>query len=67
MTDLTMSSATRVICSNTQCTQSGLVHNKCFEKFESLLVVFIGKYGRCRDWSEKQVMMSTSLLVKEIS
>jgi len=53
-TNLTMSSTTRVICSNSKCTQSGLVHNKCFEKFESFLVVFIGKYGRCRDWSEKQ-------------
>jgi len=53
-TNLSMSNTTRVICSNTQCTQSGLVHNKCFEKFEALLVVFISKYGRCRDWSEKQ-------------
>jgi len=57
-TNLSMSNTTRVICSNTQCTQSGLVHNKCFEKFEASLVVYIGKYRMCRDWSEKQKVNS---------
>jgi len=34
------------------------VHNKCFEKFEASLVVYISKYRMSREWSEKQKLNS---------
>eukprot|EP00092_Neocalanus_flemingeri_P015608 GFUD01016896.1.p1 GENE.GFUD01016896.1~~GFUD01016896.1.p1 ORF type:complete len:805 (+),score=264.23 GFUD01016896.1:106-2520(+) len=51
---LDQSTAIRVLCSNLTCPQSGLMHQKCFDKFESLAMLSLSKQARCRDWSHKQ-------------
>jgi len=53
---LDKSSSIRMICSNLQCTQAGLMHQKCYNKFESLLVVYLGKQARSRDWSSTHTL-----------
>ena len=38
------------------------MHQKCYNKFESLLVVYLGKQARSRDWSSTHVRTSDPLL-----
>ena len=45
----------KILCTNTQCPSSLLMHPKCFEKFENQTCASLAKMARCRGWSDKQV------------
>ena len=51
----------RMSCSSIQCPETSLMlHSDCFDKLEKLLIQAAAGNARCRNWSEKQVIMNCS-------
>jgi hypothetical protein len=46
----------RVSCTDQQCPASGLLHARCFEKFENKACLALSTTPRANSWTDGQVM-----------
>jgi len=44
----------RVVCNNSECPLSGLMHRQCFDVWEASVLHYLRSCGRARSWSERQ-------------
>ena len=47
--------AVRMVCSNVQCTKSGLLHSKCFDRLEKHLLKALAATPMGKKWTEAQL------------